>query len=157
MAQLVTSLTSIYEDAGLILDLTQWVKESGVALSCGHSFSSDLVLLWLWCRPGAPAPAESLAWELPYATGVALKVLKKKKKRKIFRDFRMLICKKISKMRKTIECFPNWFNYRSILLFAFLYLFLKFSTEILLHYKHFLFLVTWDDTSHVYKNNKCNF
>ena len=33
------------------------------------------VLLWLWCRPAAaaPAPIWSLAWELPYAVGVSLK------------------------------------------------------------------------------------
>ena len=37
------------------------------------------VLLWLWCRPAAAAPIWSLAWELPYAVGTALKSLKKKK------------------------------------------------------------------------------
>ena len=38
----VMNLTRIHEDSGLILGLTQWVK--------------DLVLLWLWCRPAAAAP-----------------------------------------------------------------------------------------------------
>ena len=42
----------------------------------------DLALLWLWCKPAAAAPIQPLAWELPYATGVALK--KKKKKESIF-------------------------------------------------------------------------
>jgi len=31
------------------------------------------VLLWLWCWLAAAAPIQSLAWELPYAVGVALK------------------------------------------------------------------------------------
>ena len=38
-------------------------------MSCGvgHRCSSDLVLLWLWCRSVAVAPISSLAWEHPYA------------------------------------------------------------------------------------------
>ena len=35
--------------------------------------SSDLALLWLWCRPSAAAPIGPLAWEPPYAVGAALK------------------------------------------------------------------------------------
>ena len=38
---------------------------------------TDLALLWLWGRPAAPAPIPPLAWELPYAAGVALKREKK--------------------------------------------------------------------------------
>ena len=30
-------------------------------------------MLWLWYRLAAAAPIQLLAWELPYATGVALK------------------------------------------------------------------------------------
>jgi len=43
-------------------------------MSCGVGCrqGSDLVLLWLWCRPAAVAPIGPLAWELPYAAGVAL-------------------------------------------------------------------------------------
>jgi len=39
----------------------------------------DPVLLWLWCRPEATALIRPLAWEPPYAAGVALKREKKKK------------------------------------------------------------------------------
>ena len=35
----------------------------------------------LWCRPEATAPILPLAWELPYAMGLALKRPKKKKKK----------------------------------------------------------------------------
>ena len=48
----------------------------------GHRLGSDLVWLWLWCRPAATAQIGPLAWELPYAVGVALGSKKKKKKEK---------------------------------------------------------------------------
>ena len=50
-------------------------------MSCGvgHSCGSDPALLWLWCRPAAVALIGPLAWEPPYAVGVALKGRKKKK------------------------------------------------------------------------------
>ena len=41
----------------------------------------DMVLLQLWHRSGAVALIRSLAWELPYVTGVALERQKKKKKK----------------------------------------------------------------------------
>ena len=49
-------------------------------MSCGVGYrhGSDVALLWLWCRLAAAAPIQSLAWELSYALGAALK---KKKKR----------------------------------------------------------------------------
>ena len=48
-------------------------------MSCGvgRRRSSDLVLLWLWCRPVAAALIRPLARELPWATGLALKRQKK--------------------------------------------------------------------------------
>ena len=38
-----------------------------------HRHGSDPALLWLWYRLAAAALIRPLAWELPYATGVALK------------------------------------------------------------------------------------
>jgi len=38
-------------------------------------------LLWLWSGPADIALIQSLAWELPYAVGMALKKQKKKKKK----------------------------------------------------------------------------
>ena len=44
-------------------------------MSCGvgRRHGSELALLWLWCRPTDTAPIQPLAWEPPYAVGVALK------------------------------------------------------------------------------------
>ena len=39
----------------------------------GHRCSSDLALLWLWMWRAAAALIGPLAWEPPYARGVALK------------------------------------------------------------------------------------
>ena len=65
--------------SGKIKKFKKKKKGSGVAVSCGvgHRCDSDLVLLWLWCRPVATAPIGSLTWEPPYAAGVALKRKKK--------------------------------------------------------------------------------
>ena len=48
--------TSTREALGSIPGLVQWVKGSGVVMSCGvgHRCSLDLVLLW--CQPAAAAP-----------------------------------------------------------------------------------------------------
>ena len=47
-------------------------------MSCGvgRRHGSDLVLLWLWHRQAATALTGPLAWEPPYAAGMALKKLK---------------------------------------------------------------------------------
>ena len=61
-------------------------QTSDVTKNCGvgRRRGSDAVLLWLWRRPAAVALIQPIAWELPYAAGVTLKSLKKKKKRKGF-------------------------------------------------------------------------
>ena len=48
----------------------------------GRRHGSDLELLLLWRRPAATTPFRPLAWELPYAAGVALKRAKKERKKK---------------------------------------------------------------------------
>ena len=44
-------------------------------MSCGVGcrYGLDPALLWLWCRLAVVAPTGSLAWEHPYAAGLALK------------------------------------------------------------------------------------
>ena len=64
MAQQVKNLTSFHKDVGLLPGLARWVK--------------DLALLWPWRRLAAATPFQSLAWELLYATGMALKREEKK-------------------------------------------------------------------------------
>ena len=56
-------------------------EESGIAVSCGVGCGcgSDPTLLWLWCSLAAVAPIQPLAWELPYAMGVAVKKKKQNK------------------------------------------------------------------------------
>ena len=54
-------------------------------VGCRHGL--DPVLLWRWCRLEATAPIEPLAWEPPYATGVALKRHTKKDQKKKSQDF----------------------------------------------------------------------
>ena len=53
-------------------------------MSCGavRRHGSDPALLWLWRRPAVIAPIQPLAWELPYATGVALEKAKRQKDKK---------------------------------------------------------------------------
>ena len=53
-------------------------------MSCGVGGRrvSDPALLWLWRRPVAIALIGPLAWEPPYATGVAQEMAKRQKKKK---------------------------------------------------------------------------
>ena len=69
----------------MIPGLALWVKDlvMGIDVSWGVScrHSPDPALLWLWCRLIAAALIRPLAWELPYAAGVALERKKERKKR----------------------------------------------------------------------------
>ena len=68
VAQLVTNLTSIHEDVGLLSGL-----RIQCCCDCGCRCSLDLLLLWLWRRPAAAALIRPLAWDRPYTMGAALK------------------------------------------------------------------------------------
>ena len=70
--------TSIHEDMGWIPGLAQWVKGSGIAVSCGVGRRLGSIPVLLWCRPETTAPIQPLAWGLPYGMGVALKKEKRK-------------------------------------------------------------------------------
>ena len=72
MAQWLMNLNRNHEVSGSIPGLAKWVK--GPAL------------LWLWHRPASTAPIRLLAWEPPYAVGMALEKAKKKKEKKIYID-----------------------------------------------------------------------
>ena len=79
---------------------------------CGESCtcSSDPVLLWLWCRPAAPAPIQLLAGELPYAAGAALKKKTKQTKKKSANNK----CWRVWRKRKpsyTVGGNVNWYNH----------------------------------------------
>ena len=51
----------------------------GSSIAVGLRHSLGLALLWLWHRLEAIAPIRPLAWEPPYAAGVALKKQTKNK------------------------------------------------------------------------------
>ena len=83
MIQQVKNPISIHEDGGLIPGLPQWFNDLALP-QVQHRWQMwlDPVLLWLWCRLAAAAPNQPLAWELPYATGAAVKKQNKQTKNK---------------------------------------------------------------------------
>ena len=81
MAQQLTNLTRIHENVGSIPGLSQCVR-IWCCLSCGVGHRGGLGPSWLWCRLAAVALIRPLAWEPPYAAGVALKSKNKKKTNK---------------------------------------------------------------------------
>ena len=58
-------------------------------MSCG------LDLMLLWCRPVATTLIRPLAWNLPYATGAAIKSKKQKAKKKKKKQNLGITCKDV--------------------------------------------------------------
>ena len=69
-------------------------------MSCGvgRSLGSELALLWLWCKSAATAPIGPLAWEPPYAMGVALKNKQTNKQKTHLLTFSLLSSNIISRL-----------------------------------------------------------
>ena len=88
MAQWLMNTTSNHEVVGSIPGLAKWVKGLGTAMSCRQATNVglDSALLWLWCRPAPAALIQPLAWEPPYAEGMAIKRKKETVNRLITRE-----------------------------------------------------------------------
>ena len=100
-------------------------------MSCGvgHRRGLDPELLWLWCRLEATALFQPLAWELPYAMGMALKRQNKKQKTQQIHEktFHFLGCS---------ECCSGKGNLTTFLLlpFSFLFIFYLFVLQYIIFF-----------------------
>ena len=75
-------------------------------MSCGVGCrrGSDPALLWLWYRLAATAPIRPLAWEPPYAEGVAKRNSKDKKTKKQKKQFRVSKIQTLIILAMPLEC-----------------------------------------------------
>jgi len=108
VAQWLTNPTKNHEVVGSVPALAQWVKGSGIAVSCGVGCrrGSDPALLWLWRRLVATAPIRPLAWEPPYVAGAAQEMPERQKKNK--KQKKEVACTTPSHM---LELFPELQKY----------------------------------------------
>ena len=74
-------------------------------MSCGVvcRYGSDLASLWLWPKPAATAPIWPLAWEPPYAVGVALNRQNTKRQKNKGRERKNMSITPVSSQRKEVN------------------------------------------------------
>ena len=93
----------------LRISMRMWVRSlasfSGLRIWCCHKLPTRSKMelgsgvVWLWRRLAAAALIQPLAWELPYATGAALKTAPPKKNPHISKGFFLLFASAASAMK----------------------------------------------------------
>ena len=112
------NLRSTHEDVSSISDRVQWARDQCChKLWCSPRRSSDPKLQWLWCGWAAVAPIRPLAWELPYATGAALKSKKKKQKQKTKKNLKLNGNIMITNLRLVLKLWSSTQHYPYIYFF----------------------------------------